>query len=49
MTWKILKKDLERTQKKTWKDLEKDFIWVKTRKRIGKRPGKTWKITLPNK
>ena len=46
-TWKSLKKNLERTQKKTWKDLEKDFICVKTVTK--KRPGKTWKITLPNK
>ena len=46
-SWKSLKKNLERTKKKTWKDLEKDFICVKTVAK--KRPGKTWKITLPNK
>ena len=31
------------------KTKKKDFIWLKTRKLIRKRPGKTWKITLPIK
>ena len=56
MTWKILKKELERTQKKTWKDLEKDFIWVKLEKELEKdleRLGKllcqinTFKLRIP--
>ena len=48
---KDLEKDLEKLEKKTWKGLRrrlgKDFICVKTVTK--KRPGKTWKITLPNK
>ena len=52
-TWK---KDLEKLEKRLGKDLEEDLERLrkglylgKTRKRIGKRPGKTWKITLPVK
>ena len=56
-TWKKdLENDLENLEKRLGKDLEEDLERLrkglylgKTRKRIGKRPGKTWKITLPNK
>ena len=43
--WKKLGKDLEEDLER----LRKGLYLGKTRKRIGKRPGKTWKITLPNK